>query len=59
MRPESQRTWCAGCRPEAGAPTAGAEDRRLGTWAPRRPTPPIVGGEGCELIAENGDRYLD
>ncbi len=43
----------------AGAATAGAEDRRLGTWAPRRPTPPIVGGEGCELIAENGDRYLD
>lgn len=42
---------------QAGAP--GAEDRRLGTWAPRRPTPPIVGGEGCELIAENGDRYLD
>lgn len=41
----------------AGAP--GAEDRRLGTWAPRRPTPPMVGGEGCELIAENGDRYLD
>ncbi len=38
---------------------AGAEDRRLGTWAPRRPTPPMVGGEGCELIAENGDRYLD
>lgn len=37
----------------------GPEDRRLGTWAPRRPTPPIVGGEGCELIAENGDRYLD
>ena len=38
---------------------AGAEDRRLGTWAPRRPTPPIVRGEGCELIAANGDRYLD
>ncbi len=38
---------------------AGAEDRRLGTWTPRRPTPPIVGGQGCELIAENGERYLD
>ena len=35
------------------------EDRRLGTWAPRKPTPPIVRGEGCELIAANGDRYLD
>lgn len=43
----------------AGQDLAGAEDRRLGTWAPRRPTPPIVGAEGCELIAENGDRYLD
>ena len=42
---------------KAAAP--GPEDRRLGTWAPRRPTPPIVRGEGCELIAENGDRYLD
>ena len=38
---------------------AGAENRRLGTWAPRKPTPPIVRGEGCELVAENGDRYLD
>ena len=38
---------------------ANAEDRRLGTWAPRKPTPPIVRGEGCELIAANGDRYLD
>ena len=38
---------------------AGIEDRRLGTWAPRKPTPPIVGGEGCELIAEGGERYLD
>ncbi len=40
-------------------PAAGAEDRRLGTWAPRRPTPSIVRGEGCELIAEGGERYLD
>lgn len=38
---------------------AAVEDRRLGTWAPRKPTPPMVGGEGCELIAANGDRYLD
>ncbi len=38
---------------------ADVEDRRLGTWAPRKPTPPIVRGEGCELIAANGDRYLD
>ena len=38
---------------------AGVEDRRLGTWAPRKPTPPIVRGQGCELIAANGDRYLD
>lgn len=38
---------------------AGIENRRLGTWAPRKPTPPIVRGEGCELIAEGGDRYLD
>ncbi len=38
---------------------AAVENRRLGTWAPRKPTPPIVGGEGCELIAESGDRYLD
>lgn len=38
---------------------AGAEDRRLGAWTPRKPTPSIVRGEGCELIAANGDRYLD
>ncbi len=38
---------------------ADAEDRRLGTWMPRKRTAPIVRGEGCELIAANGDRYLD
>ncbi|MDE2976331.1 MAG: aminotransferase class III-fold pyridoxal phosphate-dependent enzyme [Acidobacteriota bacterium] len=49
----------AGRKAHATAGAASVEDRRLGTWAPRRPIPPIVRGEGCELIAENGDRYLD
>ena len=30
---------------------AEVENRRLGTWAPRKPTPPIVRGEGAEKVS--------
>ena len=36
-----------------------AEDRIAGTWWTKRRTPAMARGEGCELIDEEGRRYLD
>ena len=36
-----------------------AEDRIAGTWWTKRRTPAMARGEGCELIDEQGRRYLD